>query len=124
MPIRKIACPLLLLLMLSGCAGAGRSAEGNIEVINATSAKMTCTRFDGERHYTAELTRPTAIAVEVKTDGGTLTLEIREQGQESIYSGNITSDFSFTVNAQPGTYQITAAGENHTGSYSFDWSGT
>lgn len=123
MPIRKIVYPLLLLLMLSGCAGAKRSTQGDIEVINAASAKMIYTRFDGERHYTAELAQPTAIAVEVKTDSGTLTLEIGEKGEQPIYSGNISSDFSFTVNAQPGTYQITAAGENHAGSYSFDWSG-
>ena len=123
MNYRKLICLLLALLLLSGCGGKKRTAEGDIEITTDTSAKMMYTWFGGEKHYTAQLTEPTAIAVEVKTNGGALTLEIREQGKEPIYSGNLSSDFSFTVNAQPGTYQITAKGQDHTGSYSFDWSG-
>ena len=123
MNYRKLICLLLALLLLSGCGGKKRTAEGDIEITTDTSAKMMYTWFSGEKHYPAQLKEPTAIAVEVKTNGGALTLEIREQGKEPIYSGNLTSDFSFTVNAQPGTYQITVGGQDHTGSYSFDWSG-
>ena len=116
-------CLLLALLLLSGCGGKKRTAEGDIEITTDISAKMMYTWFSGEKHYTAQLTEPTSIAVEVKTNGGALTLEIGEKGKEPVYSGNLTSDFSFTVNAQPGTYQITAKGQDHAGSYSFDWSG-
>ena len=123
MIFRKMLCLLLALLLLSGCGGKKRTAEGDIEITTDTSAKMMYTWFGGEKHYTAQLKELTAIAVEVKTNGGTLTLEIREQGKEPIYSGNLFSDFSFTVNVQPGTYQITAKGQDHAGSYSFDWSG-
>lgn len=123
MKFRKMLCLLLALLLLSGCGGKKRTAEGDIEITTDTSAKMMYTWFGGEKHYTAQLTEPTSIAVEVKTNGGALTLEIGEKGKEPIYSGNLTSDFSFTVNAQPGTYEIAVMGQDHSGSYSFDWSG-
>lgn len=110
----------LVLLVLFGCSR--KTASGDIEMISDTSVEMMYSWFDGERHYTAQLTEPGAIAVEVRTTGGTLTLEIREKGKEPIYSGNIDTDFSFVINAQPGTYQITAAGKDHAGSYSLDWS--
>lgn len=116
-----LALALLLAGLLWGCSK--ETARGDIEIITDTSAQMMYDWFNGERHYTAELTESGTIAVEVRTDSGDLILEIREKGKEPIYSGNIASDFSFTVNAQPGTYQITAAGEQHAGSYSFDWSG-
>ena len=111
---------VLILLVLCGCAG--KTASGDIEVISDTSVKMMYSRFQGDRHYTAQLTQPGTFAVEVQTGSGTLTLEIREEGKEPIYSGNIDGCFSFTVNAQPGTYQITAAGKDHAGSFSLDWS--
>ena len=111
----------LALMVLCGCTR--KTVSGDIEMISDTSVKMMYSWFDGERHYTAQLTEPGTFAVEVQTGSGILTLEIREEGKEPIYSGNIDGCFSFAVNAQPGTYQITAAGKDHAGSYSFDWSG-
>ena len=111
----------LVLMVLCGCTG--KTVSGDIEVISDTSVKMTYSRFRGDRHYTAQLTEPGTFAVEVQTGSGTLTLEIREAEKEPIYSGNIDGCFSFVVNAQPGTYQITAAGKDHAGSFSLDWGG-
>lgn len=122
-PWKGLLPVVLVLLVLTGCGGRKRTAEGDIEILNDTSATMRYTRFWGQKQYTATLAEPTAIRVEVKTESGTLKLEIGTQGEAPIYQGSLSEDMSFTVNAPPGTYQITVTGQEHVGSYRFDWSG-
>ena len=121
--MKRFRCLALALALMVLCGCAGKTVSGDIEMISDASVKMMYGWFDGARHYTAQLTEPGTFAVEVQTSSGTLTLEIQEEGKEPIYSGNIDGCFSFAVNAQPGTYQITAAGKDHAGSFSLDWGG-
>ena len=122
-PWKRMLPVVLVLLVLTGCGGRKRTAEGDIEIINDTSVTMRYTRFWGQKQYTVTLTEPAAIRVEVKTGAGTLKLEIGTRGEAPIYQGNLSEDMTFTVNAPPDTYQITVTGQEHAGSYRFDWSG-
>lgn len=110
---------LAVLVLLSGCGKENRDVE---RWSADTAAGMTYARYSGTEHYTVQLPRSGAIAVEVTTQAGTLHLEIAQPGQDPVYTGNLTESVRFTVNLRPGTYTVTVRGEDHAGGFRLDWS--
>lgn len=111
----------VLLIGLIGCSRLGTRLDANVEWEQDGSIGMTYTMFDGRKDYTVTLEEPSAFGVEVHSDGGVLKLEIIPTGEEPIYSGHLTEDFSFTVNAQPGEYTVRLTGDHHAGRFELKW---
>lgn len=119
--MRKICVFVLCLsLLLTGCSGEARIRRGT-ESVNPDSIVMSYERFDGERSYEIELPQDTQIRVEIRTVSGQIKVTVEQEGQEPIYSGRISEDFAFALNADAGTYTVTLTGEKHVGSYRFEW---
>lgn len=115
---RIVFLALAVLMLLSGCGKRDRDVE---RWSTDSSAGMTYALYNGTESYTVRLPQSGAIAVEVTTQAGTLHLEIAQPGQEPVYTGNLTESDGFTVNVRPGTYAVTARGEDHAGGFRLSW---
>lgn len=116
---RLFLAALLMTVLLSGCGSV--KTEKIQETVTDGAVSVSYDRFTGQREFSAELSEEASFNVDITTRSGMLQLVILEEGQKPIYSGKITEDFSFTVNAEPGNYKIQLTGEKHSGSVSVSW---
>lgn len=109
-------------LALTACKRGGFLLVGNVSTQRDGKISMKYKKFDGEKSYCAEFKADETIAVTVETESGKLAMRIGKQGEEAVYEGGFTEDFSFTVTIkQPGTYTIYLSAKNHQGGFALEW---
>ena len=109
----------LTTLSLLGCSTTANYYVGAISSRTPTSISSRYTKFVGDDSIDIKV-EGTTIKVEITTKSGILDVEI-SNGTENPYEGHINEDMAFTVNVTPGNYKISLHGNEHSGSYKFDW---
>lgn len=111
--MKKTLLIITTALLLLSCKS--QVLKGN-ESVQDRLISAQYTVFDGQKNYALVLDRASSIRFDITTESGKLTLCVTD-GQVQYYSGNISEDFSFSLNVPEGNYQISVKGRNHRGSF-------
>ena len=111
-----------LVLLLAGCTvREDKGVQNIVETLGENSIRLTYDSLHGKKDYSLTLEGDAAISVDVKSQKGKIKLSIFENGQEPVYTGTISEDFSFIVYAGAGSYTVRLEGEKHAGGVSLNW---
>lgn len=130
--MKRIACLLLLLtlaLPMTACESALRSSGTTFMCVSTETSEsfsMSYEKFDGMKQYRLKTKQDNAaVWVNIETESGTLSVKVTsaDKSDTLVYEAeNLqTGDFAFTV-PEAGKYTVTVTADEHSGSYSFDWS--
>ena len=117
---------LLTLPLLFGMCACNDYESGRyfmcITSKTANSISKEYEKFNGKCTYNRNFEKETTISVETTSKSGTLILKIyKTDNSEEYYTGNLTEDFSFTVNVPEGKCTMFVEGQEHSGSFKFSW---
>ena len=117
---------LLTLPLLFGMCGCKDVESGTyflcISTKTSTSISKSYEKFNGHATYNREFNNETTISIVTTTKSGKLVLKVTNTNTDTeYYAGNLTQDFSFTVNVPEGKYSLYVEAEEHSGSYEFSW---
>lgn len=115
---------LMLVFLLTGCTPDSSFTVGSFENNTKTSTSMKYQRFNGQktRKITVEKGKKLVVSMDIVTESGSLSMSIKNDKEESFYTGTDMQTSSFQVDLdKAGEYTITLKAKNHKGSYKVSW---
>lgn len=130
--MKKVLCLLLVAAMalpLTGCDEALVSSGTTFMCVSnqtSESFSMSYEQFDGMKQYRLKTRQDhTTVRVDVETESGSLSVKVTAaDGRDELtyVAENLqTGSYAFEV-PNAGKYTVTVTADEHSGSFSFDWS--
>lgn len=128
MKVKNSLCLFLCIIFLCGCNADSYYTLQSVEKNTKTQMAMSYKKFSGQKQTTLKVNEGENLVIKgsVVSEEGSLNVFIKNKDDDAmdyVFQQNDipTSDFIIKI-TESGKYVLCVKGENHKGSYVFDWS--